>query len=990
MKIYNSIHNHTYYSLLDGINRPTAMAKAAKEMGMTAIGITDHGTMAGIPEFVTGCKDAGIKPMIGIEAYMVPDRHKHEVLDSPSGRKMRTGYHLILLAKNLVGYKNLIRLNNVANSEGFYYSPKIDWEILMECREGLIVSSACPSGELGQYALSEENPKTVAAKFKEVFGDDYYIEVMDNNMRIELQRTINKRLIPLAKSMGIKVVPTNDAHYLKAEDSEIHDVAVCMQSKKLLSDPNRLRYDGIYHLKNMGEMAQIFPDFMINTEEVAEKIEEFNIFTKEMHLPKLADDPDVVLKMMADGGLIKRGLTSQPYKERLKKELGVIQKLKMASYMLTTADLIGIIQSAECPIGWGRGSGGGSLLCYALGITDIDPIKYDLHFERFLSEYRGDWPDIDLDIAQNKRAEVIDAIIQKYGEQNVAHITTYSSLKPKMLIRDICRIKEESVDTANKLSRMIPEKAEKYQDLKDSEIEQTLQSNSQGRAVLKTLEGLMGLPRHAGVHASGIVISPFPLIDSMPMRREKDKNVIQYTYQYMDKFGFLKFDVLGVTKLDIINQSAKDAGIDIKDIPDNDPKVFQLIGNGQVEGMFQLDASKSCMKLCKQMKPVSILEIADLIALHRPAVMEAGLLDVYLNRRNGIEPVTYPHPDLKPILEREFGVCIYQEDIMNMAKIFAGFTLGEAEELRYGIAKKKPDVIARMKPLFETKAKALNRSETEITKIMEQIEASQNYGFNKSHSVGYAHVTYASAYLLANYPLEFFKNLINLSKDDDRPGYLSAAMIRKIRILPPDINRSSKEVTIENGAIRLGLMSMKGIGNSHADKIIEKRPFKTMQDVHNGITKSALAILHSAHALESVADAHTYSPLVKADEIQILGISLSGMVDEYKDVIDAVDAVPFAELEDSGTSVIKVTDVKVIKDRNKKDMAFLSAIDVHGPKIDRLIMFASAYNDEDNIQPKKNGVYVVFLARLGDGGFQIKFMRDVEGVRKKHEKVASK
>jgi len=978
--MYVSLHNHTFFSVLDGLIDPAELAERTKAWGMPAVALTDHGNLSGIPDFYNACHTHGVKPILGIEAYTVPDRHARQTFRSPTGKEVRTGYHLLLLAKNLKGYQNLITLNNLANLEGFYYSPKIDWELLMKHREGLIVSSACVAGEIGQLCLSPQDPKSAIAKFKEAWGDDYYLELMENGMGADVQRMINKRLIGVAKSMGVKLIPTNDAHYMNADEQRMHDIAICMHSKKLLSDPKRLKYDGLYHLKNIAEMSKLFGEYMPNTLEVAEKVENFDIYDKNMKLPVIVNDPDRVLKMMTFAGLNALGLHSQTYVDRLNFELEVIARKGFSSYMLTIKEVIDLIHTHGCPIGWGRGSAGGSLICYTLGITSVDPMQHGLLFERFISEFRPDWPDIDIDISRDKRDEIIAKIIAKYGGDKVAHISTYHYMKPKILIRDICRVAEKPIALADALSKMVPRDAEVIEDLKETGMEEQLSKTPDGKAIWDALQGLLGIPRHVGMHASGIVISSAKIIDHLPVRRDSQRNVIQYSMEHMDQFGFLKFDLLGLETLDLVFETAQEMGIDIKQIPLDDEKTYQMIGEGKVAGMFQLDKSKTCIDICRRMKPKSIRDLADIIALNRPGVLDAGLLEVYLRRRDGMEKANYIHPDLKAILEPSFGVCIYQEDLMRMASIYAGYTPAEVENLRKGIGKKDASIIQKHIPIFREKALALGRNPQEIETVLEQVEAAGRYSFNKSHAVAYAMLTYACGYLAANYPLQFFKNVINHSAESERTDYLSEVLLRKFTILPPDINKSSKEMTVEGDAIRMGLLFIKGIGEVGANKIIENRPYTLMKEVTKKLSKSTVALLYSTHAFESVPDSASFQCIGKADEVALLGVPLHGLMTEYKDVVDFVQGAAVAEVHESGTCVIKISDIHKHRDKNKKMMAFCEGFDVHGPKVHPLIMFASIY-DTYGKDLRVGGTYGMVIARLNNGGFSIKGLRKVEEIR---------
>jgi DNA polymerase-3 subunit alpha len=534
---------------------------------------------------------------------------------------------------------------------------------------------------------------------------------------------------------------------------------------------------------------------------------------------------------------------------------------------------------------------------------------------------------------------------------------------------------------ADALSKMVPADAETIKDLEEkTEMKEQLSKSPDGKAMWDAMSGLLGIPRHVGMHASGIVISSANIAEHLPVRRDSDRNVIQYSMEHMDSFGFLKFDLLGLETLDLVFETAQEVGIDIKKIPLDDQKTYEMIGEGKVAGLFQMDKSKTCVDICRRMKPKNIQDLSDIIALNRPGVLDAGLLDVYLRRRDGVEQAHYIHPDLKAILEPSFGICIYQEDLMRMAAVYAGYTPLEVENLRKGIGKKDTSIIDKHIPIFREKALALGRNSEELETVLEQVKAAGRYSFNKSHSVAYAMVSYACGYLAANYPLQFFKNVINHSAESERTDYLSEVLLRKFTILPPDINKSSREMTVEGDVIRMGILFIKGIGEAGAKKIEEGRPYKCLKDVTGKLGKSTVAILHSAHALSGIPDVGTYQGIGKADEVALLGVPLSGLFDEFKDVVTQIQALPVADVRDSGTCLIKLSDIHKHKDKHKHMMAFCEGFDVHGPKVHPLIMFASIYETYGQ-ELKVGETYGMVISRLNNGGFSIKGLRKVSEIR---------
>lgn len=984
---YTSLHNHTYYSMLDALSRPLELARRAKELGMTALAITDHGIMAGIPDFVTACQQVGIKPIIGIEAYTVPDHTVHENFTTPSGKTVRGGYHLVLLAKNLQGYKNLIALNNIAYSKGYHYRPRIDFELLKQYHEGLICTSACVSSELVQHAMGTSrggDPKAVAGKHKELFGGDYYIEVMDTDMKSNLQRDINRRFIPLGKSMGIKVIPTCDSHYILDKSNTVHDVVICIGRRQVL-DKGGGGYDGLYHLRSAQETLRVFPaELLSNTMEIAEKIEDFSIFDERIKLPEIAN-ADAKLRSLVEQRLQELNLFDAVYLERLEHELRVILSKKFASYFLTTKEITDMVRKMDCPMGC-RGSAGGSLICYLLGITDFDPIEHGLLFERFISESRPDYPDIDIDVPQQRRQTIIDHILAKYGSDKVAHIITTQTLRVKALLKDACRALDIDYPISNKLSSLVPYDATRYEQMMtDSKHQPTrlyleIKKLSRGDLLLAAIEHMLDAPRHPGTHASGIIISSEPVADNLPIIIDKEgRSVSQYSMHHIAKFGFLKFDLLGLQKLDIISQAAQDAGIDLKQIPLDDAKTYQLIGDGQVIGVFQLEGSKKYIDMCKQMKPVNMKEITHLVALFRPGVMDAGQHTQYLNRRAGTEQVTYPYPTMESTLKESYGICLFQEDAMRLAVEYAGYTLVEAEDLRKAIGKKDAKLMDHHKGIFHDKATALGR--TDIEDVWKLVASGARYYWNHAHAVAYGFVTYACAYLSANYPLQFFRNLISMSSEEDKAKYLSEALSRDLRVLPPDVNHSKAEVSIENGTIRLGLLSMKGIGEATAKKIIQGRPYKVIAQLQEVVAnRKIMANLYAAHAVDSIPDAQSSPPLIQTDELSVLGVTLGGMLSTYKDVVDKVRATPVKKLSDKtplANVVAQVSKIHETNDRNKQKMAFITVFDVHGPMFD-LIVFAKAYG---RFKPKKGQVYAMSVAPLSGGAFHVVAAMTMDEVR---------
>jgi DNA polymerase-3 subunit alpha len=499
--------------------------------------------------------------------------------------------------------------------------------------------------------------------------------------------------------------------------------------------------------------------------------------------------------------------------------------------------------------------------------------------------------------------------------------------------------------------------------------------------MLDTWKGLMGLPRHAGMHASGLVVSSESLVEHLPLRQEEGRTILQYTMHHINDFGFIKFDLLGVETLDTIFETAKEVGINIKEIPLDDKEVYEMIGRGQVTGLFQLDASKTCIDICKRFKPQNIRDIADIMALNRPGILDADLLETYLRRRSGHEKVTFLHPDLEKILEPTFGICLYQEDLMRMAAAYAGYTPLEVEDLRKGIGKKDMAIIDKHVAIFREKARTLGRDPKEIETVLEQVEAAGRYSFNASHALSYSLVSYACGYLAVHYPLNFFKNLINHSNNEERRSYLSQMLMRKLPLLPPDINVSEPNISIEKEAMRLGLLLIEGIGPAHVKTIMEHRPYSSIKEVSVRLSKSLVALLYAAHALDSLPDIGTYHPLVKLDEVEILGIPLSGLKGEFEDVINFISPVSIADVTDVDTCLIKVTDFKKHVQKDGKTMLFIQGFDVFGPKIESLMLFGNTL-EKLTIKVEKNKVYGMLIRKLSGSGYCVNDLNSVENIRK--------
>ncbi|MEN2998698.1 MAG: DNA polymerase III subunit alpha [Brevinematia bacterium] len=888
MKEFVHLHVHTEYSLLDGANKISELVSKAKEYGMPSLAITDHGNLFGSIEFYKVCKDVGIKPIVGVEAYLTEDMHKKEKVQKVDPYSLDKQYsHITLLAKDIIGYKNLVKMVTKSYTEGFYYKPRIDKKLLEEHRRGIIVLSGCIAGEIPQLLLrgNFKEARRVADWYISTFGrDNFYIEIQRHDL--DEEKVVNPALVKLAKDTGVKIVATGDAHYLRVEDAKIHDVLLCIQTNSRRSDPNRFRFpNNTFYLKSPEEMWKDFADFpeaLLSSIEISEKCNlEIPFGNKEL-MPKYYDDNlegsvDEKLKEMIFEGLLRifGDNIPQEYIDRANYEFEVIKSMGFSNYFLVVQDFVNWARRMNIPVGPGRGSAAGALIAYALGITQVDPIRYNLLFERFLNPERITMPDIDVDVADRDREKVIKYLTEKYGKENTANIITFGTLQPKAAIRDVGRvlgIQSARIDSVAKAISNVESVSEARTLV--SEVREICEGkNDLEKEWIDIAEKLEGIVRHASIHASGIVISSIPIHEFIAFYRDPKEEVIstQISAQYLEELGFLKMDILGLANLSVIQDTVelimKTRGIeiDISQIPLDDPKTYELLSSGRTDGVFQVE-SEGMKEMLKRMKPSCIEDIIAALALYRPGPLGSGMDKQYINRKHGAEKVEYPHPDLEEILKETYGVILYQEQIMKIAQKISGFSLGQADNLRRAIGKKKKDIMDQMKNSFVEGAVKNGYDEKFAQELFDTIEKFAEYGFNKSHSTTYAMITYQTAYLKAHYPLEYMTALINseIGKFDKMMKYVMEAKRMGIKILPPDVNRSRKLFEIEkvNGklGIRYGFMGIKGFGESTAEEIIAERDkggqYKTIDEfferTHHFLKKNSYEILVKSGALDSL------------------------------------------------------------------------------------------------------------------------------------------
>jgi len=848
------LHLHTEYSLLDGACRLKDLVKRAAELEMPAVAMTDHGNLFGAVSFYQAARAAGVKPVIGCEVYVAPNGRLDR---TPPGRGVQA-HHLVLLAENEEGYANLSRLVSKAFIEGFYYKPRIDRELLAEHAGGLIGLSACLQGEVAYHCAHDQMEKAVeaAGAYSDILGrGNFFIEIMDHGL--EDQKRALPGLVETARRTGLPLVASNDVHYLKHEHAAAHEVMLCLQTQTVMSDPKRMRYGSKqFYLKTAEEMwAQFarFPEALTNTLEISRRCNvelklgsaaplRFPVFT----LPGgFHSQKEYLIKLGCDGLRKLYGVEdiSNPKDEnerqvaaRFFHEVDIIERTQFINYFLVVWDFINAARGMGIPVGPGRGSGAGSLLAYSLGITGIDPLRYGLIFERFLNPERISPPDFDIDFCQTRRGEVIEYVKKKYGAENVAQIVTFGTLGAKTVIRDIGRVLERSYDECDRLAKMIPDKPGMTLDkalAENPDFRRTCEENDVAREIMTYARVLEGLPRQTGTHAAGVVIGDEPLIEILPIGRDKDgEPMTQFEMKPLEQCGLLKMDFLGLRTLTVIQEALanvqrfKGVAIEFETQPMDDPAAFEMLGRGDTVGVFQLE-SAGMQDLFRRVGATSFEEICALIALYRPGPME--MLPDFIDRKHGKKEIRYDHPLLEPILKETYGVMVYQEQIQKAANVLAGFSLGKGDILRRAMGKKDKDVMAQQRDEFIEGCQRVNGIPSgKAGEIFDVIEKFAAYGFNKSHSAAYAVLTYRTAYLKAHYPVEFMGALLSseMNNFDKLPLLIAETRQMGIAVLPPDVNRSDLRFTPEGHALRYGLAGIKNVGGSAVQEIIDEREAK--------------------------------------------------------------------------------------------------------------------------------------------------------------------
>jgi len=848
MSNFVHIHLHTQYSILDGASKISELMDIAANLGMKAVAITDHGNMFGVKEFHNAAKGKGIKPIIGVEAYVA-----RRGMSENTTRDDRSGDHLILLAKNYTGYRNLVKLVSLSWTEGFYYKPRMDKDLLKEHNEGLIATSACIAGEIPTAILNndQDTAEKVAREYRDIFGDDFYLEIqrhktgdpLYDNDTLSRQNEVIEAYRVLSEKTGIKIVASNDVHFLKAEDAEAHDRLICLNTGKELDDPDRLRYTKQEYFKTEEEMRELFPDYpeaVDNTMEIASKVENYELnhepIMPEFPIPDEFDSKDDYLKHLTYEGAMERwGEISDELKERLDFELDTIKKMGYPGYFLIVQDFLRAAREMGVSVGPGRGSVAGSAVAYALRITDIDPIKYKLLFERFLNPDRISMPDIDIDFDEDGRDQVLRYVVEKYGHDRVAHIITFGTMATKMAIRDVARVQNLQLSDADRLAKMVPERpGVTFQKAYEEVPELKREKESGNELISRTLqyaEALEGSVRHTGIHACGVIIGRDPLYEHIPISTAKDTDlyVTQYDGNHVESVGLLKMDFLGLKTLSIIRDAinnikdSRGIDIDISIIPLDDAKTFELYSNGETTGLFQFE-SDGMKKHLRELKPNRFEDLIAMNALYRPGPME--YIPKYIRRKHGVEKIDYLLPEMEIHLKDTYGITVYQEQVMLLSQDLAGFSKGEADSLRKAMGKKKKELMEALKVKFFEGCRASGYKERIIERIWSDWEAFAQYAFNKSHSTCYAYLSYQTAYLKAHYPAEFMAAVLSRNINDIKKLtiFMDEARRMGIEVLGPDVNESNVNFTVnKEGNIRFGLGAIKGVGTSAVIGLIEER-----------------------------------------------------------------------------------------------------------------------------------------------------------------------
>ena len=896
------LHVHTEYSLLDGACRIRDLPKLVKEMGQTACAITDHGAMYGVIDFYRACKAEGVHPVIGCEVYVARRTRldKQHEFDAESR-------HLVLLCKNETGYRNLSYMVSQAYIEGFYIRPRIDLDLLRAHSEGLIGLSACLAGEIPRRILNGDydGAKAYALELQDILGkDNFYLELQDHG--IADQTTVNRALLRMHNETGIPLVCTNDAHYLRREDAESHDVLLCIQTGKTVDDENRMRYEPRnFYLRSTEEMETLFsgyPEAVENTQRIADRCQLEFTFGKyhlpEFKLPPGYDSPTYLRKLCNEGFAQRYGNEKPDYRQQLEYELAMIEKMGFTDYFLIVSDFVRYAREAGIPVGPGRGSAAGSMVAYCLHITDIDPMQYQLYFERFLNPERVSMPDIDMDFGDTRRGEVVEYVRRKYGDDHVAQIVTFGTMAARGAIRDVGRALNMTYAEVDVVAKLVPSgPGALHITLDDAlrlskQLSDLYESDERVKKLIDTAKALEGMPRHASTHAAGVVITRLPVYEYVPLARNDESIVCQYNMVTLEELGLLKMDFLGLRNLTVLADAVKmvhryEPDFDLEKIPMDDPEVFQMLTEGRTSGVFQME-STGMTGVCLGLKPQSIEDITAIIALYRPGPMES--IPRFIACKHDPKLVTYKHPSLKPILSGTYGCIVYQEQVIKIFQELAGYSLGQADMVRRAMSKKKAKDVEREREAFLHGDAARNIRgcvangipEATAQAIYDEIYDFANYAFNKAHAVSYAVVAYQTAYFKCHYTKEYMAALLTsvLDNSDKVAEYIAECRECSIALLPPDVNRSYDGFAVEEGGIRFGLVAIKNIGRGFIQALVRERDkgglFTSFQDFCERMFDCGDM---NKRAVEN---------LIKAGAFDTMGAYRSQLMQVYEKVLDAI------------------------------------------------------------------------------------------------------
>ena len=1041
---FTHLHLHTEYSLLDGANKLSNLIPRIKELGMNSVAMTDHGNMFGAIDFYKQMKSAGLKPIIGMEGYI----HNGDTIDDKSTKQR---FHVCLYAKNKKGYENLMYLSSQAFIDGFYYFPRINKNILKEHSEGIICSSACLQGEVSWHlntqnernkkngALGYDGALEVAKEYQDIFGDDFYLELMRHGIGDQL--FIDEQILKISRETGIKILATNDTHYTYPGDAQYHEAFMCIGMNKLYDDPNRMRHSvHEFYIKSPEEMAKLFadiPEAITHTQEIVDKCEEFvpivktptppNFkFTKEYATKEGLDidyEDDAPLSpdaseaekkkhmLAADKndaeyfvykckeGLEKRlkivpSERHQEYRDRLEFEMDIINSMKFPGYMMIVWDFVIEAKRIGVAVGPGRGSAAGSLVAFSLEITDIDPMKYDLLFERFLNPERVSMPDIDMDFEQARRGEVIDYVVKKYGRNQVAQIITFGSLMAKGVIRDVARVLEMPLSQADKMAKLIPDeigitlngktKNGEFKDgayQKEPKLVELVDSDPQASRVWEFAKKLEGLKRNAGMHAAGVVISNEELWKKTPIYKPsgEDTFVTQYSLNYMEDIDLIKFDFLGLKTLDVINNAIKlikrryDKIIEWHEIDENDKKVYEVIQTGETVGMFQIESS-GMQDLNKRLKPDNFEDLIAVLALYRPGPMESGMLDDFIERKHGRQEITYVFAALEEILKPTYGVIVYQEQVMQIVQTIGGFSLGGADIVRRAMGKKKVEEMIKYNKEFSEGASKQGLDYKTASELFDLIEKFAGYGFNKSHSAAYAMVTFQTAWLKTYYPNEFMSALLTSDKDNTEKvvRYIDEVKRMGIELSPPDVNDSYLEFSAitkdEKDIILFGLGAIKGVGSAAVESIIQTREedgeFTSIENFVNRIDPSKVNKRFVESSIKSGGfDRFGYSRKALLDQLDLLVETAKKASDAKKNAVGSLfgddEEITNVKLELKNSDEYEL---KEILEFEKETLGFYVSghpMDEYREQLDEL-----NYTLSSEIENIKDGSFAIFIGKV--------------------------